>query len=108
MSDIRDLQKQAMAIRQKYAELNKKDGHDVWAGKDYAMGFAGDFGDLMKLVMAKENMRQIDDVDKKLKHELADCLWSILVIAEHYEVDLDTEFQNTMKELETRIAGAMK
>jgi NTP pyrophosphatase (non-canonical NTP hydrolase) len=108
MSELKDLQKQAMAIRQKYAELNKKDGHDAWAGKDYAMGFAGDFGDLMKLVMAKENMRYIDDVDAKLKHELADCLWSILVLAEHYQVDLDTEFQNTMKELDTRIAGAMK
>ncbi len=108
MSDLKDLQKQAMAIRQKYAELNKKDGHNQWGAKDYAMGFAGDLGDLMKLVMVKENMRHIDDVDTKLKHELADCLWSLLVLAEQYEVDLGAEFDKTMKELEARIAGAMK
>lgn len=108
MSDLKDLQKRAMEIRLKYAELNKQDGNNQWGPKDYAMGFAGDFGDLMKLVMAKENMRPIDDVDQKLKHELADCLWSLLVLAEHYAVDLATEFDNTMKELDSRIAGAMK
>ncbi len=108
MSDLMELQKQAMAIRLRYAELNEKDGHDKWGPKDYAMGFAGDFGDLQKLIMAKENMRQIDDVDKKLKHELADCLWSILVLAEHYGIDLESEFLNTMKELDERITGAMQ
>jgi NTP pyrophosphatase (non-canonical NTP hydrolase) len=108
MSNLKDLQQRAMAIRQKYAELNKKDGNNQWGPKDYAMGFAGDFGDLMKLVMAKENMRQIEGVDQKLKHELSDCLWSLLVLAEHYDVDLGTEFDKTMKELDARIAGAMK
>ena len=108
MSNLKDLQQRAMAIRQQYAELNKKDGHDQWGPKDYALGFAGDFGDLMKLVMAKENMRHIDDVDAKLKHELADCLWSLLVLAEHYGVDLEAEFLDTMTKLDARIAGAMK
>jgi NTP pyrophosphatase (non-canonical NTP hydrolase) len=108
MSDLKDLQKQARDIRQKYAELNMKQGHNQWGGKDYAMGFAGDFGDLMKLVMAKEKMRQIDDVDAKLKHELSDCLWSLLILANEYEIDLDTEFKKTMSELETRITKAQR
>ncbi len=106
MSDLASLQQRALEIRQRYNELNKKDGHGAWGPKDYAMGFAGDFGDLMKLVMAKENMRHIDDVDTKLKHELADCLWSVLVLAEHYKIDLDSEFLNTMNELDTRIAAS--
>lgn len=108
MSDLKDLQRRAREIQQRYAELNMKQGHNQWKAKDYAMGFAGDFGDLMKLVMAKEKMRHIDDVDAKLKHELADCLWSLLVLAENYEIDLEAEFQETMKELESRIAGALK
>lgn len=108
MSNVSDLQKRAIEIRQKYSELNQKKGHNAWGAKDFAMGFAGDFGDLTKLVMAKENMRSIDDVDTKLKHELADCLWSLLVLAEHYGVDLETEFSKTMEELDARIAGAMK
>ncbi len=103
MSDLYDLQKRAAEIRQKYAELNLKDGHDKWAGKEYMMGFVGDVGDLAKLVMAKENLRHIDDTDNKLAHELSDCLWSILVLAEYYGVDLQQEFVKTMDDLEQRI-----
>lgn len=108
MSSLIDLQKRAMEIRLKYSELNKKDGHDSWGAKDYAMGFAGDFGDLQKLIMAKENMRHIDDAEEKLKHELSDCLWSLLVLAEHYNVDLGSEFSKTMDELQERIKKASK
>lgn len=101
---IAELQKRAIEVREKYAELNKKNGHNPWGAKDFAMGFAGDFGDLQKLVMAKENMRTIENVDSKLKHELADCLWSLLVLAQHYNIRLEDEFIKTMDELETRIA----
>lgn len=106
--NLNELQKRALEVRQKYAELNVKDGHDTWAGKEYAMGFAGDFGDLMKLIMAKENLRHIDEVDRKLAHELADCLWSLLVLANHYNVDLEKEFLKTMSELDVRIDEASK
>lgn len=103
MSNLLDLQKRAFEIRNKYNELNKKDGHSSWQIKDYAMGFVGDVGDLQKIVMAKENMRRMSDVDDKLSHELADCLWSLLVIAEHYKIDLEADFLRTMDDLELRI-----
>jgi hypothetical protein len=35
-------------------------------------GFVGDGGDLMKRVMAKSGVRQIDGAEAKLAHELAD------------------------------------
>lgn len=103
---VDDLQKRALDIRLKYAQLNKADGLDRWAGKEFMMGFVGDVGDLTKLVMAKENLRHIDGMDDKLKHELSDCLWSILVLAEQYSVDLEKEFIKTMDQLEQRIARA--
>lgn len=106
MSELKDLQKRALDIRQKYAELNAKNGHDEWNGKEFMMGFVGDVGDLTKLVMAKENLRSIDNPDAKLEHELADCLWSLLVLANHYEVDLEKSFLKTMDELDKRIAAA--
>ncbi|OGL30012.1 hypothetical protein A3D14_01375 [Candidatus Saccharibacteria bacterium RIFCSPHIGHO2_02_FULL_47_12] len=105
MSDFKDLQLRAVEVRQKYAEYNKKNGNDKWGGKELAMGFVGDVGDLVKLVMAKENLRKIDDADIKMAHELSDCLWSLLVIADKYNVDLDTSFHKTMRELEQRIAS---
>lgn len=105
MSNLIDLQKRAQEIRRKYDELNAKDGHKKWDGVDYAAGFVGDVGDLMKLVMAKEGKRRGDDVDAKLQHELGDCLWSILVIANHYEIDLEQAFTGTMDELDERLAA---
>ncbi|HSX33817.1 MAG TPA: MazG nucleotide pyrophosphohydrolase domain-containing protein [Candidatus Saccharimonadales bacterium] len=104
MSDLKDLQVRAIEISNKYAELNKKRGNNPWGPKDRAMGFVTDVGELMELVMAKENMRDIDDVDAKLKHELADCLWSILVLAGNYQIDLEAAFMQTMDELTERIA----
>lgn len=106
MSDLQDLQKRAQEIAEKYTELNVKQGHKEWGPKDHAMGFVTDVGELMELVMAKEGMRHIDDADAKLKHELADCLWSTLVLAKHYNVDLEKEFLATMDYLEERIRKA--
>ncbi len=102
---IAELQQRAIEIRQKYDALNARDGHTKWDGVDYAAGFVGDVGDLMKLVMAKDNKRQGDDIDAKLRHELGDCLWSVLVIASHYNINLEDAFTRTMDELDGRLAA---
>ena len=104
MSDLRDAQKRALEIRAMYDELNKKQRNHTWDAKDHAMGFVGDVGDLMKLVAAKEGVRAGADVDSRLGHELADCLWSVFVLADHYNIDLEKEFVRTMDYLEKRIA----
>ena len=105
MSDLKDLMARAEAIRLQYQEFNAKEGQTAWGVRDYAMSFVGDVGDLQKLIMAKENLREIADVDAKLAHELADCLWSILVLANYYGLDLEKEFDKTMAHIASRIAG---
>lgn len=100
---LAQLLRRAEEIRAKYEEANARNGKEAWRIRDYAMGFVGDVGDLQKLVMAKENLRDVEDVDLKLGHELADCLWAILVIANYYNINLDEEFENTMKVIEHRI-----
>ncbi len=67
-------------------------------------GFVVDVGDLMKLVMAKAGARPVDDVQAKLAHELSDCLWSVLVLAKAYDVDLEKEFLRTMDELGRKLS----
>jgi hypothetical protein len=71
-------------------------------------GFVVDVGDLMKLVMAKSGIRQAEDVDKKLAHELSDCLWCVLVLSKMYGLDIEKEFMKTMDELDTWIAVKKK
>ncbi|GAB4148742.1 MAG: hypothetical protein OHK0017_11770 [Patescibacteria group bacterium] len=100
---LSQLQALAIEIKQKYNELNAQDGHKPWTLAEYTQGFVGDVGDLMKLVMAKNGYRRGQDVDEKLKHELADCLWSILLIAEVSGIDLEQEFVKNMDQLKLRI-----
>ena len=98
-----EMMQSAVRVRKKYDELNKRDHGNVWDGDRLMAGFVGDVGDLSKIIMAKNGYRSMDNVDYKLKHELSDCLWSILVLADHYEIDLGNEFAKSMQELEARV-----
>ena len=89
-----------MQIRQCFAAYEQRRTGRTWTREEIMQGFVVDVGDLMKLVMAKAGARRVDDMDAKLAHELSDCLWSILVLAKLYEVDLEQEFLKTMAELE--------
>jgi NTP pyrophosphatase (non-canonical NTP hydrolase) len=55
--------------------------------------------------MAREGIRTIPDAEHKLAHELADCLWAILVLARIYGVDLEQAFVQTMDDLEDHITA---
>lgn len=98
-----DINKRALEIRAKYALLERNRYGREWSGEELAMGFVGDVGDLLKLVAGKEGVRPTDNLDEKLAHELADCLWSVLVLASKYGVDIEAAFVKTMGELDKRI-----
>lgn len=100
---LEELQSRAIAIRNKYDDLNQQKRGVTWNEQQLMAGFVGDVGDLSKIIMAKHGLRDMDDVDQKLAHELSDCLWSVLVLAGKYNIDLTTEFQKTMDALDSRI-----
>ncbi len=102
--EINILIKRAVEIREKYKKLEIKKYGKVRTNGQVAQGLIGDIGDLMKLVMAKEGIREVDNVDDKLAHELADCLYSVFVLANNFGVDLERSFLETMRELEIRIS----
>ena len=99
------LTQRAMQVRRLYAELEEKDHGRAWTSEEIALGFVGDVGDLAKLVMAQEGIRAIPDAERKLAHELADCLWSVLVLSQAYGVDIEHVFLQTMDELEQHIVS---
>jgi hypothetical protein len=51
-------------------------------------------------------VRPRDDLDQALAHELADCLWSVMSLADTYGVDLEAAFDRTMAELSAHLVGA--
>ena len=97
-----DIKEKALEIRELYAQLETAKQTE-WTRGDIVHGFIGDVGDLVKLTMAKDGLREIENLDQKLAHELADCLWSIIVIAEKYGVDLEKSFLQTMSELKANL-----
>jgi NTP pyrophosphatase (non-canonical NTP hydrolase) len=98
-----DINKRALEIREKYDQLNFAQRGVEWNATQVMAGFVGDMGDLSKIIMAKDGLRAMDDIDAKLAHELSDCLWSLLVIASKYKIDLASEFMKTMDQLEVRV-----
>ncbi|MBX3086085.1 MAG: nucleotide pyrophosphohydrolase [Anaerolineae bacterium] len=96
----------ATEIRARYAEMETARHGRSWTDEEIALGFMGDVGDLMKLIQAKNGVRAIDDVDHKLAHELADCLWSVMTLAHAYQIDLERAFLSTMDEIEQHLNGS--
>src|SRR5476651_1999659 len=98
--DIKALTDRAMEIRRRFAAFEKARNGREWTREELMQGFVVDIGDLMKLVMAKSGSRDVEDVDRKLAHELSDCLWCVLVLYRSYGLDPEREFLKTMTELD--------
>ncbi|HEX7915908.1 nucleotide pyrophosphohydrolase [Rudaea sp.] len=96
---LSDLEKSALQLNELYERLEIKKYGRVWTTEELALGFVGDVGDLAKLIQANAGVRNIDDCKAKLGHELSDCLWSIIVLANKCGIDLEAEFSRNTKEL---------
>ncbi|MCH6160411.1 MazG nucleotide pyrophosphohydrolase domain-containing protein [Streptomyces marispadix] len=97
----------ALQIHDLYDEVNRHERGRVWTREEFMLGFMGDVGDLAKLVMAAEGAREVPGGRTALEHELADCLWSVLILAHRYDVDLEAAFHRTMAELDTAIRARL-
>ena len=102
-----DLEKAAMQLNELYERLEVKRWGRVWTTQELALGFVGDVGDLAKLVQAHAGVRTIDDCHAKLGHELADCLWSILVLAKKCGIDLQAEFVRNTREISAYVSDEL-
>ncbi len=105
--DLDELRDQAVRIHDLYDRLNQHERGRVWTREEFMLGFMGDVGDLAKLVMAEEGARDVPGGRAALEHELADCLWSVLILAHRYDVDLEAAFRRTMTELDEAISARL-
>lgn len=105
--DFRDIESAALRLNDLYEKLETKRWGRVWTTQELALGFVGDVGDLAKLVQAHSGVRDIDDCTEKLGHELSDCLWSILVLANKCGIDLQQEFMKNTESLSAYVAGEL-
>ena len=97
--EFSEMRAAARGVRQSYAAMEQRRYGRTWTPEEVMLGFLGDVGDLAKLVQGKAGARPTADLDDKVAHELADCLWSVMTLAELYGVDLEQSFSNTMRHL---------
>jgi NTP pyrophosphatase (non-canonical NTP hydrolase) len=102
-----DLEKAALQLNELYEQLEAKRYGRIWTTEELALGFVGDVGDLAKLIQAHAGVRDIDDCHAKLGHELSDCLWSILVLANKCGVDLQAEFVRNTREISEHVSSEL-
>lgn len=102
-----DLQQSALHLNALYEQLETKKWGRAWTTEELALGFMGDVGDLAKLIQAHAGMRDIDDCQARLGHELSDCLWSIIVLASKCGVDLEAEFVRNTEGLVAHVSGEL-
>jgi NTP pyrophosphatase (non-canonical NTP hydrolase) len=94
------MQVRALRVRDQFERLERAQYGRSWTLEELTLGLVGDMGDLAKLIQAHEGVRHIDAAHERLEHELADVLWSTIIIADRSGVDLPAAFTRTMDELE--------
>lgn len=94
-----ELEESALKLNELYEQLEMKLYGRAWTTQELTLGFVGDIGDLAKLIQANAGIRNIDDYKSKLGHELSDCLWSVIVLANKCGVDLEAEFSRNIEGL---------
>ncbi|HEY0188970.1 MAG TPA: MazG nucleotide pyrophosphohydrolase domain-containing protein [Cellulomonas sp.] len=104
--DLQELIAQARDVRARYAAFEERRYGRSWTHEELMLGLLGDVGDLAKLVQGKAGVRPHADLDQALAHELADCLWSVLTLADAYGIDLEAAFTATMTDLRAHLDRA--
>ena len=103
-----DIEKSALGLNELYEQLETKRYGRIWTTEELALGFVGDVGDLAKLIQAHAGVRSIDDCKAKLGHELSDCLWSIIVLANKCGIDLEAEFVRNTREISAYVSSELE
>ena len=102
-----NLEQAALRLNELYEQLEVKRWGRVWTTQEVALGFMGDVGDLAKLIQTHVGVRTIEDHRAKLGHELSDCLWSIIVLANKCGIDLEAEFVRNTREISDYVSGEL-
>lgn len=99
---LSEFQELGAKIDDAYIKSGKVKGYKERTPLIYAGFLMTDFGELVEQIMAKERYRDGENIDKKIEHELADCLWAILMIAKHLNIDLEKSYLQMIKDVKVR------
>ncbi len=102
---IDEMQARALEVRQQFAEFERATYGEEWSTNDLVLGLVKDVGDLAEIAQRAQGKRPARSTDAfaDLEHELGDCLWSLLVIADRFGIDVESAFSLTMENVSSWI-----
>lgn len=90
--------------RRLFEIFEQKSTGKTWGNRELLVGLVTDVGDLARLILAKEGYRAAgSDIDKALRHELADCLWAIIVLSEKYDINLEDALVEMSEDIKEKL-----
>lgn len=93
----------AMDLRRQYEKKETELYGTPSTSVEIAQGFAGDVNNLAKLALSEHGQHVIANSKEKLEAQLAHCLWSVVVIAQMHNINLETAFMEAMDRLENHL-----
>ena len=96
--DIETMQARAVEVRSRFAAFETATYGQEWTTEDLVIGLMTDVGDLASLVSVLQGKRpsRHDDPLSALGHEISDCMWVLLVLADRFDIDVASAFETTM------------
>jgi NTP pyrophosphatase (non-canonical NTP hydrolase) len=96
--EISEARARAVQVRQRIASFERSTYGREWSTADLISGLMTDVGDLASAVQRVDGLRPAGATEPldELRHELGDCLWVLLVLADRYHIDLAEAFESTM------------
>ena len=94
----------ARRTRELYRRLERERYGREWELRDLFIGLQGDMGDLAQLLGAHQGIRPgPEELTDAIGHEIADCVWSLFVIADELVIDVGEAYAALLDELTGRI-----
>ena len=93
----------ALDLRSQYDKKERQLYGSPSTDEEIAQGFLGDVNNLGKLILAQHGKLEIANSKEKLGSTLSHCLWSVIVLAQMHNVDLEQSFFEAMDRLENHL-----
>ncbi|WP_400245013.1 hypothetical protein AB3U99_01395 [Niallia sp. JL1B1071] len=107
--DFTEALEQSKYIRGLYNQLEQLSLGRKWTLQEDMLGFSTDVGVLGRLVMASSGTWGYPgDEKEELKHKLSECLWWLMVLSNHLDIDITKEFQAFINKLDTNLTKSIK
>jgi NTP pyrophosphatase (non-canonical NTP hydrolase) len=101
--ELQKLMHRALDLRHQYEKKETQLYGSPSSAEEIAQGFLSDANNLLKLVVAEQGKRNIANSHEKLASQLSHCLWSVMVLAQIHNVNLEQSFMETMDKLENHL-----